>query len=136
VRYVKHYVSHHLLLPELLGICFLREAPERSIGAGWPASRLVRRRLLDRRLVRRLVRRSLGVGGSLLGLRSLGEVGGVGGSLLGLRSLGEVGGVGGGEIGGEDWRAGKWEGSPCGGADSKTCPNSSRAFISTLTTEK
>ena len=84
MRYVKHYVSHHLLLPELLGICFLREAPERSIGAGWPASRLVRRRLLVRRLVRR----------SLLGLRSLGEVGGVGGSL--------------GKGGGEDWSAGKW----------------------------
>jgi|688.fasta_scaffold71711_1 hypothetical protein len=35
-----------------------------------------------------------------------------------------------------DWRAGKWGVSPCGGADSKTCPNSSHAFISTFTTEK
>ena len=47
-----------------------------------PVRRLVRRSFLDRRLVRR----SLGVGGSL------GEGGSEGGSLLGLRSLGEVGG--------------------------------------------
>jgi len=66
----------------------VREAPEGGNGTDRLACRLVRR----------LVRRSLGVGGSLLGLRSLGEVGGVGGS------LGEVGGVG----GGEDWRVGKW----------------------------
>ena len=52
---------------------------------GLPANRS----FLDRRLVRRLVRRSFSEGGSLLGLRSLGEVGGVGGS------LGEGGGVGG-----------------------------------------
>jgi len=79
----------------------MREAPEGGNGTDRLACRLVRR----------LVRRSLGVGGSLLGLRSLGEVGGVGGSLgegdieagslPSHRSLWKVGGV----VGGEDWRA-------------------------------
>ena len=79
----------------------MREAPEGVNGTDRLACRLVRG----------LVRRSLGVGGSLLGLRSLGEVGGVGGSLgvggieggslPGHRSLWKGGGV----VGGEDWRA-------------------------------
>jgi len=50
--------------PQLLGVCFLREVFETAIGSDQPACRLVRR--------------SLGVGGSL------------------------------GKGGGEDWRAGKW----------------------------
>jgi len=77
----------------------MRAAPEGGNGTDRLACRLVRR------LVRRPVRRSL------LGLRSLGEVGGVegslseggigGGSLPGHRSLWKGGGV----VGGEDRRA-------------------------------